>query len=197
MMAWERDKIEADRYMPEVKRLLAEYLLIEAPFEDDALKATDLKLIIAKDLRIAVRVRRPSYEKYWGEFTLRSRRDSGAKTEFKKVMEGFGDLFFYGLRSEDDGALAHWVICDLSKFRTWVWDTWNQNHMVVGFEQPNGDGTWFRAFRWMSDRSLTRQLIVPTEAILGHDGNPPPRRVFPTPRQPAGPENQQHFDFIE
>ncbi len=196
MMAWERDKIEADRYMPEVKRLLAEYLLIEAPFEDDALKATDLKLIIAKDLRIAVRIRRPSYKKYWGEFTLRSRRDSGTKTEFKKVMEGFGDLFFYGLRSEDGGALAHWVICDLSKFRTWVWDLWKQSGTVAGFEQDNGDGTRFRAFRWMSDRTLARRPMVPEEVILGHDGNPPPRRVFPTPQRPSD-QNQQHFDFIE
>lgn len=91
------------------------YLLERAVFEYDVERATDL---IACRKSIAVRFRRGSgdyAERYPRQFTIRSRRDSGAKTELSKIIDGWGDLFFYGHVSE--GVVWPWYLIDLHKLR--------------------------------------------------------------------------------
>ena len=68
----------------------------------------------------ACQIRRASnYEKYKNEFTIRSKRPSGNKTELRKIIEGWGDYFFYGFSNKDETALHSWFIGDLSVFRVW------------------------------------------------------------------------------
>ena len=96
-------------------------------------------------------VRTPGYVQradYANEFTIRARRDSGAKTELAKVLEGWGDYLFYG---HGDGAAGFtaWMLGDLRVFRLWF------NRRVVlmpagdmpGKPFQNGDGTHFRSFK--------------------------------------------------
>ena len=69
-------------------------------------------------VRIACRLRRNEYMKGFGdEFTIRFSRPSGAKSEFAKIVEGWGDYLFYGFAGESPPNIARWFIGDLKAFR--------------------------------------------------------------------------------
>lgn len=160
MPQWEKDKQETDLFLPMVKAICAAYVLSEAPLEEDREHNTDLMVLAADGLRIAVRIRTPRYWKlYPHDFTLRDSRPSGQLTEWAKVLQGFGDYFFYGFRSEEPPHLLAFGLLDLPTFRTWV------EHYMQHWGEfpgrgniPNGDGSsTFRAIQWKA---------VPPEAIL-------------------------------
>jgi hypothetical protein len=56
------------------------------------------------------------YPKYRDQFTIRKSRPSGIKSELDKILEGWGDYFFYGFGS-NDGHIYDYKLCDLSVFR--------------------------------------------------------------------------------
>lgn len=150
------DRCFADRFIPEMKRVIGPYLLEPSAFEMDAEQATDLVVLKAKDIRIACRVRRPGYlDLYPWQFTIRAARDSGAKTELKKIQEGWGDWMFYGHAKEDDEPiLAQWFLLDLNAFRYQLsldgYRKDERRHILRG-KKPNGDGTHFA---WFDVRSF-------------------------------------------
>lgn len=117
MKDWEKDKIASDVYLDEIKKILGLYLIGEPPIEEDAERNTDLMVLKMDAVRIACRVRTVGYqEKYDNEFTVRSTRPSGAKTELRKIIEGWGDYMFYGF---GDGVnLSSWHLLDLKVFRS-------------------------------------------------------------------------------
>lgn len=119
MTGFEKDKAWSDTFLPEIKRHLGEYLIAEPKdFDEDKYRNTDLIVLELKAVRIACRIRRETYyEKYGSEFTIRSERRSGNKTELAKIIEGWGDYIFYGFA--DDERLTHWFIGDLKAFRIW------------------------------------------------------------------------------
>ena len=83
-MSWQADKRWADVFMPEIKAILGMHLLGEASLEEDTERATDLIVLRMEAVRIGVRMRKKSYganQNYLGEFTIRSGRGSGTKTE--------------------------------------------------------------------------------------------------------------------
>jgi len=91
MNNWQSRKQWSDRFVPEIKTSIAPHIIGEAPVDDDQVRNTDLVVVRAEPVRVACRVRRPSYlERYPYEFTLRSRLPNGAKTELGKVVEGWG-----------------------------------------------------------------------------------------------------------
>jgi hypothetical protein len=119
-MSWQGDKGWADQFMPDIKSVLGRHLLGEASLAEDAKHATDLVVLQMKDLRIAVRMRRRKYAEnqyYVGQFTIRTERRSGAKTELAKLIEGWGDYYFYGFEGLHDGQLGIWHLIDLKEFR--------------------------------------------------------------------------------
>lgn len=135
------------RHLPAIRRVLGEHLIAEAPFTEDARRATDLIVMRLEAVRIAVRMRRaapPNYPRYVGEFTLRSRRSTGADTELRKVIGGWGDYLFYGW---GDSVLREWVLLDLAEFRLWRAVRSAADKTEPGVERANGDGTFFRAYR--------------------------------------------------
>jgi hypothetical protein len=137
---YQDDRDWSDRFTPAIKRIICPYLLEEAAPEADAKEATDL---VGKHLRIACRVRHVDYwKRYPDQFTIRSRRDSGAKTELAKILDGHGDWMFYGFHDEGD-TIRQWYLIDLHAFR-WHWVMFRD--CVNSQEIPNGDGTYFRAF---------------------------------------------------
>lgn len=116
--AWLQDKLAADRYMRHVKAVLGTFLLTEGTIEQDQRENTDLVLVAASK-RIAVRIRDASYFKhdaYRWEVTFRSARPSGTPTELEKMLDGWGDWFFYGFKGEGERLLA-WVVLDLHQLR--------------------------------------------------------------------------------
>ena len=107
MRAWQLDKRWADRFLPEIKRILGEHLIGEPPEEEDQEHNTDLMVLKMDAVRVACRVRRNQYiDRYGDEFTIRAGRPNGSKTELTKIVEGWGDYFFYGFSDENETALS-------------------------------------------------------------------------------------------
>ena len=144
---WTTDKLWSDRFIPEIRQLIGPELITEAPAEEDALRNTDLITLKMDSYRIGCRVRHPEdYKKYRHQFTLRSTRPSGAKTELAKVIEGWGDYFFYGWSDDAEVGLQDWLLGDLKVFRLAFATALHLNapfwHIV-----PNDDGSsQFHAF---------------------------------------------------
>jgi hypothetical protein len=116
---WKDSKAWADSFMPEIKAILGIHIIGEAPYEEDAERATDLIVLRMEPVRIAVRMRtaekaRPSY---LNEFTIRYSLASGRKTELAKILAGFGNYLFYGFEDPKTGNLGRWTLIDLSVFR--------------------------------------------------------------------------------
>lgn len=133
------------KYLSAVRNIVGPLLLEPAPMELDMREATDLLVLKARDLRIACRIRRAGYaDTFPWDFTLRSRRDSGAATELSKITDGFGDWLFYGHAQHNEvPALSRWFLVDLAAWRAHM----IRNRSDIKFEQKsNGDGTHFVCF---------------------------------------------------
>lgn len=117
MSDWRDDKSWSDGCAPEIKRILGEHLIGEAPLYQDRHENTDLMVFSLAPVTIACRIRRDVYRaKYPHDITFRNDRPSGAKSERDKLIAGWGDFFFYGFAG-DDRALTSWVMVDLDGFR--------------------------------------------------------------------------------
>ena len=118
---WESDKRWSDRFLPELKRILGEHLIGEPPVQEDMERNTDLIVLRMDAVRIACRVRKYDYlRRYPNEFTIRSGRPSGAKTEMAKIVEGWGDFLIYGFSDSAERDLAAWTLIDLGALRLWI-----------------------------------------------------------------------------
>lgn len=136
--------------MPEVKRTLGEYLIGEAPYEEDRDRNTDLIVLRMEAVRVGCRIRRPGYlGRYADEFTIRTARPNDCKTELAKIIEGWGNYMFYGISDEAEEALACWVLVNLSGFRLWYMSYMATNEgRQPGLIKQNRDGSSdFRAFK--------------------------------------------------
>jgi len=140
MSMFESDYSWQLQFLPKVKQIVGPLLLGQAPFDLDRAECTDLLVLRAKDMRIGCRVRRSGYyERYPNEFTIRSRRDTGASTELEKIVNGWGDWLFYGHAPD----LLHWLLVDLHAFRAQL--IRNKDELKRG-HKTNGDGTYFAWF---------------------------------------------------
>ncbi len=151
---WKVDKAWSDRFLSEIKGIVGMHLIGEPPIEEDAERNTDLIVLKMDAVRIACRVRKPEYlhkaeGQYRDEFTIRSGRPSGVKTEYAKIVEGWGDYLIYCFSDREESRLAAWVLCSLNVFRLWAMQQLMANGGVPpGKHKPNADGSSsFRAFR--------------------------------------------------
>lgn len=148
---WQVDKAWSDGLLTQIKRELGPYVLVEAPQVEDLKRGTDLMevtLTLSTGLRVACRVRRGEQLRrdlsWGGEFTLRSSRPSGVRTELTKIIEGYGTHFFYGFAEEE---LLCWFLGDLNVFRLWFARcSCRRQGIPPGKEIENADGTRFRVF---------------------------------------------------
>lgn len=142
---WQADKRWSDKFIPEIKSILGVHLIGEPPVEEDAERNTDLMVLKLDAVRIGCRIRKNSYLRSYGdEFTIRQGRPkTGNKTELTKVIEGWGDYFFYGFCDEDEHRLSAWMIGDLKVFRLWfATELWRlPPGRSPGFEKANFDGS--------------------------------------------------------
>jgi hypothetical protein len=147
---YQSDREISDLYIPEIKAAVGSFLVDVAPDVEDTQRNTDLIVLKMDAKRVACRVRSQKYlDLYPDEFTIRTSRPSGVKTELTKLIQGFGDYIFYGF-GDGHGTLLKWKIGDLSVFRLWF-----MRHLqiaggkVPGFENSNKDNSsGFRAFKW-------------------------------------------------
>lgn len=134
-----------DGFIPEIKRIVGPHLLVVTPEEIDCKQAADLMVFAARDKRIAARVRRPGFaDRYPFEFTIRARRESGAETEQSKIVNGWGDWFFYGFAAADGLTFDRWWLIDLDAFRAAL--IRRDKHRIKMGTKSNGDGTFFAFF---------------------------------------------------
>lgn len=148
-MSYQSDRTWSDQFIPEIRRIVGPYLLQESSFEVDANQAADLVVLKARNMTIAARIRRHGYaDRYPFEFTIRSKRDSGSKTELAKLMEGWGDWMFYAHASKSSNLFDRWMLIDLSAWREHLLRTGyaSQGWKHLAKNQSNGDGTYFVAF---------------------------------------------------
>lgn len=146
MVDWRADKQATDPYLGHAAEIIGRSLIVPAPLTLDRQENTDLVMLASPDARYAVRIRSNSYEaRYGDQFTLRSSRPSGAKTELQKVLDGLGDYLLYGFRSRyEPGRLSSWVFADLAVFRRWYSEQGGEAGDSI---RNRDDSSWFRAFR--------------------------------------------------
>jgi len=158
---WTQDKRWSDQFLTEIKRILGEYLIDEPPIEEDMEHNTDLIVLRMDSVRVGCRVRRYEYFlKYQNEFTLRSNRPHGSKTELTKIIEGWGDYFFYGFSDDVGKQLIAWHLFDLKIFRLWFnRELLKRNAgQVPGIEVQNHDGS--SSFRVFKIQDLPKAFVV-------------------------------------
>lgn len=154
-----------DRYFPEIKRVVAEdIILIEAASDfADQKHATDYIVTVQAEgftEGFSCRVRR---SRFWGlerhqgkevcyDFTLRYSVPSGAKTELAKIREGLGRRYLFAwAKPEPDLAFRAWVFIDLDKLRaSGLLENPREGSVAVKYGSylnipPNEDGTNFAA----------------------------------------------------
>jgi len=148
---WKENKRWSDKFLPLIKRILGEILIGEPPVMDDQERNTDLMVLKLDAVRIACRIRKHEYlEKYGDQFTIRATLPSGTKTELTKIIEGWGDYFFYGFSNEDETRLERWILGDLKAFRIWfVRGIKNNKGICPGISLNNNDNSSrFLAFEY-------------------------------------------------
>lgn len=153
-MSYRDDRLWSDEYLTAIRYIVGPHLLTPSPLEVDTKEAADLIVLRARDMTVACRVRRYGYEeRYPWEFTIRSHRDSGARTELAKIVEGWGDWMLYAHASEAPGSLSKWFLVDLHVWRAEMQrDAWRAanskplRHARSLRNISNGDGTHFVAF---------------------------------------------------
>lgn len=143
-MSYARDRIWSDQFIPHMRQIIGPHLLTPSSMEVDTQQAADLVVFKARDVTIACRVRRHGYaDKYPNEFTIRSARDSGARTELEKLTDGWGDWMFYGHAAQSGPTVERWMLIDLSAWRAALI---RHRDQIVFHKRSNGDGTHFVAF---------------------------------------------------
>lgn len=121
MSNFERDKAWADRYFPEIERVIRQVAgqIISVRFasdDEDMKKATDY-VVTVESGEIACRIRRFKPEWKPVDITIRAWRASGTETELAKLKRGFGRWMLYAW-AKDDGQFESWVFIDLDKLRS-------------------------------------------------------------------------------
>lgn len=164
MSGYSTDRAYSDRFIPEIRRVVGPELLIVSTDEEDRTQATDMTILKGKDMKIACRVRRPGVIEKWGwEFTMRSKRDSGAETELSKIVKGWGDWMFYAFAKADNStAFDRWFLINLAHWRAQMMR--RELRPTCG-ETPNGDGTYFTWFDIRSFAPIPRIWIAASEEI--------------------------------
>lgn len=155
MNKWESDKKWSDKFIIEIKRILGEHLISEAPLEEDVYHNTDLMVLKLDSIRIACRIRSNYYLNiYPNDITIRSDRPTGIETELTKIINGWGDYFFYGFANETETQIKSWILISLNNFRQWL----KECNTTQGIKHYNKDGSSsFKSF------DITR---VPTQVIF-------------------------------
>lgn len=153
----------SDKFIWEMRKIIGPLLLEVASPEEDMHHATDLVVLTMRSTPVACRVRSAQFfNKYAGEFTIRSKTRTGRKTELTKILEGWGEWFFYGYSNPEETGFQTYTIIDLKVFRLWFLRYLAANNGVLpGTEISNLDGSAFRAFK-ISD--------LPPEAIVAKFG---------------------------
>lgn len=130
------------QYIDEVIRLIAPHIITVSRPEVDKKENGDLELAFPRNGTVSVRLRTQKYARYAGEITFRSRSRNGGYTELSKLIDGYGDYFFYGHVS-DAGDMWFWHLLSLNAVRAAFT---RSPRLLKRPEKQNPDGTRFLVF---------------------------------------------------
>lgn len=86
--------------------------------EQDRQENTDA---YSMNFNASFRVRKfKDYKLYKKQIVLRFKTKDNGITEFEKIRKGFGDIFFYGFRNEDDTGFIQYIIGSLEILRNYI-----------------------------------------------------------------------------
>lgn len=151
MNRFDRDIAFSRRFDRQIKMAIGPYVIGHATVEQDTKEATDF-VLCTEWLRIACRIRRwsPSYYcKFGDQFTLRSSTRNNTRTELEKILDGWGDLEFYGWGDPQTLRLREWSLIDLNVFRQWYAEAVEAGKTITADAFQNDDGTSGVAF-WIN-----------------------------------------------
>lgn len=175
MPEYNADRRWADRFIPQLKAIVADLLVTPAPDAEDMQRNTDLIVFRVETLRVACRVRRFRYlAEYPFDFTVRSDRPNGVDTELAKILAGYGDYLVYAFASQDEQVLIAWRTIDLRQFRLWFHRQTIQHKRMPGIALKNDDGS--SAFRAFDVRKMPTSVVAREFGFVSQPGSGP-RRV--------------------
>ena len=129
----------ADAHTDAAKLAIAPYIIQVASEYKDRKEVTDL---VVRDLAISLRHRRfKSAGKFDRDFTIRTSTRGGGASEFRKILEGNGDVFFYGILEKTGPEYHSYFLGDLDVFREYA------------FKRREITGYWPGAVRYNRDRN--------------------------------------------
>ena len=169
MPHWRESKRFADAFTQQIKNIVGPYLLMPAPLELDVSESTDFLVLVARDMRIAARIRNKAIgyaEQYPNEFTIRCQRDSGREMELLKITNGWGDWLFYGHGDIVSGLVDPWWIIDLDSFRAALIRNSMNGVKIRHGQKSNGDGTHFKWFDILSFPKSPPLLVASSAAAM-------------------------------
>ncbi|MCH8067802.1 MAG: hypothetical protein IID16_00815 [Candidatus Marinimicrobia bacterium] len=110
---------------------------------DDEDTKESFDLVYANKFEVSVRIRNNRYIRY-SDFTIRSVSKYGGKTEKQKLIEGKGNIYFYGWKNKENTQIIKWLLVDINKIR----DKLAKKSKNI----RNGDGTCFCAYsiEWLN-----------------------------------------------
>lgn len=109
---------KSDAFLPAIRRIIADHVIVDATEAQDHFEATDMVVLHTAAGRYAIRTRSAGSDKQYAfDFTIRSWHRTVQKTEIHKILEGWGDRFFYGHQGHDGVSIVKWWLIDLHSFR--------------------------------------------------------------------------------
>lgn len=157
-MGYSENREWADQFNLQLRMLLGPVLIREATVQEDCTSATDM-VFQTEAFRISCRVRKHTksgYEKYGGQFTLRTKTTYGL-SELDKVKRGDVDLMLYCWGNGETRRIREWVLIDLRVFVLWVTERESVGMAHMADSGDNNDGTSWGAW-WIH--------LLPSEAIM-------------------------------
>lgn len=157
------------KYRPEIEQILDNNLhliiddgikvlsLNKATTDQDTEEATDF--IYYSNLKIPVRIRKPRYYGYMGQFTIRWRSYGGNRTEIDKLSDGHGDVYFYAWTKQDADKvefIEDWILINLHKLRG-RHNLSRENELLKLNAKSNGDKA--TAFTFYDIRDISDCII--------------------------------------
>jgi hypothetical protein len=105
----------------------------------------------------------------WRDLTIRSRRDTKAKTELAKIKEGHGFRYFYGWIDDND-KIVEWMLIDLDKLRASGLLEKPRREIPNKDKDGNPDGTYFICIKsielFNADCTIAYRLLNKTKPFL-------------------------------
>jgi hypothetical protein len=161
------------QFADQVVRIIAPYLITVSRPHVDKNENGDFEIVFPRNGTVGCRLRTPDCERFVGDVTFRARSKNGGKTEMTKIVEGYGDFFFYGHVNKQN-TIWHWYLLDYTKLRAIFI---RRPYLLHKQQIQNRDGTKFIVFNAENE--------IP-EAIIGQSTESPTAAT-------AGDQCQQQY----